>query len=63
MLGSEGQGLSADARARCMPVSVPMTGNMESLNVSQAGAIMMFVLKHMPIKAGLELLGMPADAD
>ena len=46
-----------------MPVSVPMTGDMESLNVSHAGAILMFVLKRMPIKAGLKVLGMPDDAD
>ena len=59
MLGSEGQGLSAEARARCVPVSVPMTGDMESLNVSHAGAILMFVLKSMPIEAGLQLLGVP----
>ena len=44
MLGNEGQGLSADAHLRCRPLTIPMAGRMESLNVSHAGAILMFAL-------------------
>ncbi|DBB06561.1 TPA: hypothetical protein ACH3X1_012100 [Trebouxia sp. C0004] len=42
VLGSEGQGLSKTALEHSMPLAIPMTGRMESLNVSQAGAILMF---------------------
>ncbi len=42
VLGSEGQGLSKIALEHSMPLAIPMTGPMESLNVSQAGAILMF---------------------
>ncbi len=42
VLGSEGQGLSETALEHSMPLAIPMTGRMESLNVSQAGAILMF---------------------
>ena len=44
VLGSEGQGVSADVRARCQPISIPMLGDMESLNVASAGAILMWLL-------------------
>ena len=44
VLGSEGQGLSSEAMQQIKPVSIPMPGPMESLNVSQAGAILMFAL-------------------
>lgn len=44
MLGNEGQGLSGDALARCRALTIPMADHMESLNVSHAGAILMFVL-------------------
>ena len=37
VLGSEGQGLSADALRICRPVAIPMPGEMESLNVGVAG--------------------------
>ncbi len=57
MLGSEGQGLSADARARCAPVSLLMPGDMESLNVSHAGAILMFLLSGTPLDAWLRSHG------
>ena len=46
VIGSEGQGLSADSRSRCSPVSIPMPGEMESLNASHAGAILMFMLSN-----------------
>lgn len=42
VLGSEGQGLSETALEHSTPLAIPMTGRMESLNVSQAGAILMF---------------------
>lgn len=42
ILGSEGQGLSKTAVAASRPLAIPMSGAMESLNVSQAGAILMF---------------------
>ena len=60
VLGSEGQGLSGDAWARCAPVGIPMAGDMESLNVSHAGAILMFVLGSMPLAEGLRLLRTPS---
>ncbi|KAK9916932.1 hypothetical protein WJX75_008939 [Coccomyxa subellipsoidea] len=44
VLGNEGQGLSEDAQSRCQPLTIPMAGRMESLNVSHAGAILMFAL-------------------
>lgn len=44
VLGSEGQGLSSEALGRCQPVSVPMLGAMESLNVAVAGGILMFMM-------------------
>lgn len=44
ILGSEGQGLSKTAAAASRPLAIPMSGAMESLNVSQAGAILMFAL-------------------
>ncbi|KAK9810414.1 hypothetical protein WJX72_010321 [[Myrmecia] bisecta] len=44
VLGSEGQGLSCRSRELCDPITIPMPGSMESLNVSQAGAILMFML-------------------
>lgn len=44
VLGSEGQGLSPAAMEACRPVSVPMDGDMESLNVAVAGGILMFAL-------------------
>lgn len=44
VLGSESHGSSAEVKRRCHPVSIPMPGPMESLNVSMAGAILMYVL-------------------
>lgn len=44
VLGSEGQGLSAEALEDCARVSIPMSSGMESLNVATAGAIFMAVL-------------------
>ncbi|MEQ1782377.1 MAG: RNA methyltransferase [Hyphomonadaceae bacterium] len=39
VLGAEGPGLPADLMARCTRVSIPMAGDMDSLNVATAGAI------------------------
>lgn len=44
VLGSEGQGLSPAVLRECQPVSIPMIGDMESLNVAAAGAILMWAL-------------------
>ncbi len=52
MLGNESQGLSEEAHERCQPLSIPMAGRMESLNVSHAGAILMFALSD----AGLDVV-------
>lgn len=48
VLGSEGQGLSQTALELCRTVSVPLDGNMESLNVAVAGSILMFALSRAP---------------
>ena len=44
VLGSEGQGLSQESLQRAQHVTIPMAGSADSLNVSQAGAILMFML-------------------
>ncbi len=44
MLGNESQGLSWEAQQCCRPLCIPMAGRMESLNVSHAGAILLFAL-------------------
>ena len=45
VLGSEGQGVSDEVVERCAAVvSIPLLGDMESLNVASAGAILMYVL-------------------
>jgi RNA methyltransferase, TrmH family len=48
VLGSEGQGLSSTALDNCSSISVPMDGDMESLNVAVAGGILMFALTRAP---------------
>jgi TrmH family RNA methyltransferase len=45
VLGSEGQGLSSKAKETCKAVSIPMSGEMESLNVGVAGGILMYILR------------------
>ena len=43
VLGSEGRGLSPKLRERCDEiVSIPLAGGLESLNVSVAGALLMY---------------------
>jgi TrmH family RNA methyltransferase len=44
VLGNESQGLSLEALACCIKVTIPMNVEMESLNVSTAGAILMYQL-------------------
>lgn len=44
VLGSEGSGLSEKSRQVCELVSIPMAGEFESLNVSVAGGILMYML-------------------
>jgi 23S rRNA (guanosine2251-2'-O)-methyltransferase len=43
VLGGEGKGLSDTLRKRCdVVVSIPLAGALESLNVSVAGAVLMY---------------------
>ena len=44
VLGSEGAGVSPAVAQLCAPISIPMPGEMESLNVSASGAVLMFSL-------------------
>ena len=44
ILGSEGQGVSQEILDACRTVSIPMAGDMESLNVAVAGSILMWAL-------------------
>lgn len=44
VLGSEGQGVSPEFIEESTSVTIPMVGEMESLNVAAAGAILMFAL-------------------
>ncbi|XP_028789227.1 uncharacterized protein LOC114757977 [Neltuma alba] len=45
VLGSEGSGLSEKSMEACELVSIPMAGEFESLNVSVAGGIFMYMLQ------------------
>ena len=47
MLSNESLGVSAKAKAACKPLTIPMSGQMESLNVAMAGAILMYEMKNM----------------
>ena len=44
VLGSEGQGVSPEILGACHCISIPMAGDMESLNVAVAGSILMWAL-------------------
>lgn len=46
ILGHETQGPSSEALSLGKTLSIPMSGNMESLNVSVAGSILLFFLKN-----------------
>lgn len=45
ILGSEGSGLSEKSHQECELVSIPMAGEFESLNVSVAGGIFLYMLQ------------------
>jgi RNA methyltransferase, TrmH family len=45
VLGSEGNGLSAETLQACELVNIPKEGTFESLNVSVAGGIFLFMLQ------------------
>lgn len=45
VLGNEAHGASAEIRQFCTKVTIPMPGEMESLNVAIAGGILMYLLK------------------
>ncbi|KAL8109210.1 hypothetical protein AgCh_025342 [Apium graveolens] len=45
VLGSEGNGLSKKSRQEAELVAIPMTGEFESLNVSVAGGILLYMLQ------------------
>lgn len=47
VLGSEGQGISDELKKLCKAVSVPMTNQVESLNVAVAGGILMTLLRNV----------------
>ncbi len=44
VLGNEARGVSEEAKTACQAVTIPMSGEMESLNVSVAGGIVMYML-------------------
>ena len=44
VMGSEGQGVSAQVLADCSRIGIPMSGGVESLNVASAGAVYMAML-------------------
>lgn len=43
ILGNEGHGISAEIKNISTPVTIPMSGEMESLNVAVAGAILLYL--------------------
>lgn len=45
VLGNEAQGPSPLVKGFCQPVSLPMEGEMESLNVAVAGGILLYLLR------------------
>jgi TrmH family RNA methyltransferase len=48
ILGNEGSGLSEEGKRLTEKISLPMKGDMESLNVSVAGGILMYLLSNHP---------------
>lgn len=44
VLGGEANGPSSETIKRCQQITIPMPGNMESLNVAVAGGILMYLL-------------------
>lgn len=45
VLGNEGRGLSEEAFSHCQTITIPIDSRMESLNVSVAGGILMYLLR------------------
>lgn len=45
VFGNEGQGLSLESRQLCRRISIPISSQVESLNVAAAGAILMYLLR------------------
>ncbi|GMH42076.1 hypothetical protein BSKO_09995 [Bryopsis sp. KO-2023] len=45
ILGSEGPGLSSASLQIAKPITIPMVGEMESLNVAVAGGVLMFLMR------------------
>lgn len=45
VLGNEAHGASESVRHFCQPITIPMPGQMESLNVAIAGGILLYLLK------------------
>lgn len=58
-LGAEGQGVSPDVMQRCQSVSIAQFGEMESLNASAAGSILMFALSAGASPLFAELAALP----
>jgi RNA methyltransferase, TrmH family len=46
VLGNEAHGASEEIKAFCTKVTIPMPGEMESLNVAVAGGILMYILRY-----------------
>lgn len=46
VLGNEAHGASAAIRQFCQPITIPMPGEMESLNVAVAGGILLYLLSN-----------------
>lgn len=46
VLGNEARGPSDDILSFCRPITIPMEGKMESLNVAIAGSILIYLLKN-----------------
>ena len=63
LLGAEGPGLSAAARACCDHlVTIPMSPGADSLNVATAGAIFLYALTHAASALGAAAAAAPAGA-
>jgi len=45
VLGNEAQGPSSSILKLCQPISIPMKGEMESLNVAIAGGILLYLMR------------------
>lgn len=46
VMSNEAHGISEEAKRLCQKVTIPMSGEMESLNVAAAGAIFMYALRN-----------------